>query len=49
MKSAPGALPATLPVRMLVGLSMKKKRRWNGIGSFAKVVRFVSMNVPRTP
>jgi hypothetical protein len=49
MRSVPDVLPVTLPVRTPVGLSMSGRRRWSGIGSFAKVVRFVSMNVLRMP
>jgi hypothetical protein len=49
MRSAPVVLPVTLPVRILAGLTMKKKTRWNGTGNFVKAVRFASMNVRRMP
>jgi hypothetical protein len=49
MRSAPVVLPVTLLVRIPAGLSMKRKKKWNGIGSFAKAVRFASMNVRRMP
>jgi hypothetical protein len=49
MRSVPYALRVIFPALTPVGLSMSSRRRWSGIGSFAKVVRFVSMNVLRMP
>jgi hypothetical protein len=49
MKSAPAVSPVILSVQIPVGLSMKRKKRWSGIGSFAKAVRSVSTIARRMP
>jgi hypothetical protein len=49
MRSALAVSPVISLVQIPAGLSMKRKKRWNGIGSFAKAVRFASMNVRRMP
>jgi hypothetical protein len=48
MRSALAALPVISPVPIPAGLSMKRKKRWSGIGSFAKAVRFVFMSARQT-